>query len=498
MIALWMVYVIAVTAALGAGASLVESAAGAAGRPRRWFWMVALVLAVAIPAWTALRPDFPIRSSDGKISASASTARASAPAASAFTTRLAELIARADGAEVSARWNTPLAWLWGLTAVLAVSAYGAATWSLARARRSWRAAEVDGQPVLLAASTGPAVVGAFRPQIVVPEWTLGLPAERRALILAHEREHVRARDPLLLHAAAFIALVMPWNLAAWWLNRRLRVAVELDCDARVLMAGRDPVAYGTLLLDVCARRARRGAVLAPALFERGTSLTRRILAMHPTRTRFPRARIALGTTAALAAVVLACEMPAPEVLAPDGKNAPATRLYGKDAGATRVAPSDLRATVARFFPAVARGEGGPSILFIVRSPDGEIVMTGAERANTLLRRPQAETEISLRATPTPTELAARQRAELAQAERARIPGARESGLGAFRLRTRQAFREAAGPVALPSGIDALRPDDIQAIEVEKHAAGAIAPEPLSVVTVTLKPGVRVPANGPRF
>jgi beta-lactamase regulating signal transducer with metallopeptidase domain len=117
-------------------------------------------------------------------------------------------------------------------------------------------------PVLLAPAIGPAVVGALRPTIVVPEWSLDLSDEQRALMLAHEREHVRARDPLVLHAAAMVALLMPWNVAAWWLNRRLRLAVELDCDARVLAGGRDARSYGALLLDVCARRRDQRAARA--------------------------------------------------------------------------------------------------------------------------------------------------------------------------------------------------------------------------------------------
>ena len=66
----------------------------------------------------------------------------------------------------------------------------------------------------------------------------------------HEREHQRARDPLLLHAAAVGALVMPWNPAVWWMLSRLKLAVEMDCDARVF--ARDGPA------DRC-RRLRRSA-----------------------------------------------------------------------------------------------------------------------------------------------------------------------------------------------------------------------------------------------
>ena len=40
---------------------------------------------------------------------------------------------------------------------------------------------------------------------------------------------------------------MPWNLALWWQLRRLRLAVEMDCDNRVVAALGDPNPYGCFL-----------------------------------------------------------------------------------------------------------------------------------------------------------------------------------------------------------------------------------------------------------
>ena len=60
----------------------------------------------------------------------------------------------------------------------------------------------------------------------------------------------------MLALAQLALLVMPWNLALWWQIRRLRVAVELDCDARVLRSG-DVRFYGDLLLDVARPRQAR-------------------------------------------------------------------------------------------------------------------------------------------------------------------------------------------------------------------------------------------------
>jgi beta-lactamase regulating signal transducer with metallopeptidase domain len=461
MIALWMLYAIVVSVTLGLAAAVVERAGRGKLTQRRWIWMTALGLTVALPVWAAFGPDSRRAGVTETVPGGAALdgGRASGPS-TGISGEVAELIARAD-TKLLARLDSPLTAAWLAAALLAMAAYGAATLVLARRRRSWRAVEVDGHAVLLSPAVGPAVVGALRPRIVVPEWSLALPSAQRALMLEHEREHVRARDPLMLHGAAMIALLMPWNAGAWWLNRRLRLAVELDCDARVLAAGRDPREYGTLLLDVCSRRTPGAPFLAPALLERTSSLTKRILAMHPERTRFPHARIALGAAAALAIVMLACEMPSPEMLAPDGKDAAATRVFGtaSEAVAAR-GTAELRATVARHFPEVARGEGGPAILYVVTTPDARVVFTETQAATELARMPAPPNDVEV---PRP-------------------PAQRPTGMKVRRP----------GPEALPSGIGALRPDDIEAIDVSKHAAGVLAPAAVSVIQITLKPGAKVP------
>ena len=89
--------------------------------------------------------------------------------------------------------------------------------------------------------------------------------------------------------------------------------------------------------------------------------------MQPHRPRFVGARVTLGVAAAFALVVLACDMPSPEAVAPDGTNQATKRLYGKVQSV--VGPvTDTKGLVSRYFPAVARGEGGPTILFIVNRP----------------------------------------------------------------------------------------------------------------------------------
>src|SRR5262249_13025835 len=101
-------------------------------------------------------------------------------------------------------------------------------------RRRWRPQRILGVDVLVSQRTGPALVGAVSPAIVVPEWALEMDASQLSLMLRHEEEHRRVGDAQLLAAAQMVLMVMPWNVALWWQILRLRAAVELDCDARVL------------------------------------------------------------------------------------------------------------------------------------------------------------------------------------------------------------------------------------------------------------------------
>jgi len=54
------------------------------------------------------------------------------------------------------------------------------------------------------------------------------------MVIAHEQSHLAAHDPLLLIVALFLLVLMPWNLPLWWQLHRLRYAIEVDCDSRVL------------------------------------------------------------------------------------------------------------------------------------------------------------------------------------------------------------------------------------------------------------------------
>lgn len=80
----------------------------------------------------------------------------------------------------------------------------------------------------------PAVVG-LGGRIVLPAdfRTRFTPAER-ALVLAHERVHVRRRDVWWNLLAVALCALHWFNPLAWWALRRFRIEQELACDAAVL------------------------------------------------------------------------------------------------------------------------------------------------------------------------------------------------------------------------------------------------------------------------
>ena len=182
---------------------------------------------------------------------------------------------------------------------------------LRRRLRAYPPRIVDGQRVLVSSGLGPAVVGVVRPQIVLPEWALSVPESDRRIIVAHETEHRQAHDPLLAFVALIVVAALPWNAPLWWQLRRLRLAIEIDCDRRVVSRhGHDPHAYGMLLLATRERASRVTPAMAIAMTAMRSGLGRRVEALVGERPRSAVWRLgALAAAVVLAAGVVS--VPAP-------------------------------------------------------------------------------------------------------------------------------------------------------------------------------------------
>jgi beta-lactamase regulating signal transducer with metallopeptidase domain len=215
--------------------------------------------------------------------------------------------------------NGVLLALWAaISALLA----GVAAYALVEGRRlrlGLRPADVEGTPVLLTEAIGPATVGMYSPAILLPRWALDLDETLLRLVLRHEREHLEARDPLLLLIGSLALVLMPWHMPLWWSWRRLRLAIEVDCDARVLRANPDVRRYAELLLLTGQRgstvpwsKRPTFAVVAP-LRPHVAHLTKRIRVMtqHASRST---ARSLLLVGAAVASATVALALPAPQPL----------------------------------------------------------------------------------------------------------------------------------------------------------------------------------------
>lgn len=211
-----------------------------------------------------------------------------------------------------------------------------------RARRAWERTVIDGISVDIAPSVGPAVLGIVSQRIVLPAWATTLAPEQRRLMLAHECEHIAARDPQRLALAVAALVVMPWNAALWWCAARLRRAIEMDCDARVLESHPMAREYGYLLLQVAARGRNTGALAIPmvGLLQLPSELELRLRAMSRPRT-LARRTAAAGGALALVAVAAAFTTPVPRA---------AWRLTPASSRTTRPASRrDVRVRGARVF-----------------------------------------------------------------------------------------------------------------------------------------------------
>lgn len=325
MIAAWMLYCAVCALGLSVAAILAERVLLAGRGPVRYVWLGALVLSLFIPIVALRNPSRP-RPADPVRLVTQDAARTAAHGAVVAATRPISVLAspptgRATSTPVR-RWDwratlahadRPLtvAWLM-LSSALAVYFFGGIA-VLSMMRRTWQPRVVLGVPVFVSEHTGPALVGAVSPAIVVPKWALDMEPRQLALMLQHEQEHRRARDGQLLTVAQLALIAMPWNAALWWQLVRLRVAVEMDCDARVLRDA-DARSYGDLLLEVV--RPGRGLRLvgATAFAERTTQLERRIRVMVRRRDPSSRGARALAASIALATMTAAWAAPRPAAL----------------------------------------------------------------------------------------------------------------------------------------------------------------------------------------
>ena len=289
----------------------------------RWIWATGLAATVLLAARAIVLEQSASAAPSRVLQATAGATSAASPAshgvgvwlqaaldASAVLLRTAMLGIARLAAMVPAGLGNRADVVWLAISALALLVMAVVHVRVARMRRAWPTAQLHGVKVQIAPSIGPAVLGLVQPSIVVPRWLLARSANEQRLVLAHESEHVRARDHLLLAGAGVAAALVPWHPAVWVMLSRLRLAIELDCDARVLRHGVAPRVYGSLLIDL-AGQCSGFTMGATALADESSHLERRLLAMTSSASRPSYLRAGALVAVSALSILAACEAKLP-------------------------------------------------------------------------------------------------------------------------------------------------------------------------------------------
>lgn len=303
----WMIYVILVSLLLGLAALAFERSARLRQKNTRWLWGVSIAASLILP--------FIISSVSLQIPRLTSVV---GPEASAKIVVLRQMTARelspsdwltAGTGQVAASPGLDglLEGAWSVASAVLAAAVVASSLQMSWRRRRWERGRMAGVPVYISEDSGPAIVGLLDPRIVVPRWLMNADPADQELVIAHEDAHLEAHDAQLLMVALCLLICMPWNLPLWWQLRRLRFAIEIDCDARVLRRGHEMHRYGEALIAVGERQSTDIAAVA-AMSESKSFLEQRIRHMLQKRTKWTlAAAMALvglgGTLVAVAAEV---------------------------------------------------------------------------------------------------------------------------------------------------------------------------------------------------
>jgi len=343
MIGAWMVYALGVSALMACAATVMHTLRKGGDHAVRGIWAGAMACTIAL----TLSAPFRVQRMTPILSAAptnVTSVERTIPRRT-FTDRARDVAGELGGivakpfnrallvaSRLSPAMHRLVAAVWLLSTLAACVVFGGVYWRTIRLRRHWATRAILGVPVRVADNIGPAVIGVSPAEIVVPIWLLTRSATEQQLVLDHELSHVRARDPLLLLAACVAVTAMPWNPALWFMLSRLRLAVELDCDRRLLNAGIPTRSYGHLLIEL-SQHPSSVTSLSPAFSHTVSHLERRLLAMTARRTRPSLfARITPAVVGALT-LLAACESKLPTAAEVDGMTAStATKRAAEVAG----------------------------------------------------------------------------------------------------------------------------------------------------------------------
>ena len=411
MIAAWMLWSI--------GAGLLFLVAGLAVErllkgKRRWVWAVAGLGTVLLPAMRLL--------------AGGGGSEGTGPAGAVVA--LEPLTVTVAGDSVLHSLDDVLVMGWVVVSVMLVVGALVGAARFAWRRRAWEDGSLLGRRVMWSRDSGPAVVGLVTSRIVLPAWVAGAGRARQELVLAHEEEHLGAHDVQLRFVAALLLFAFPWNPALWVQYHRLCLAIELDCDRRVMQRWPDRRRlYGDLLLRVGTGGGALPAMAVAALAERRSGLEQRIRSLL---SKAPEVRMAQAAFLAFGAIlVVGIAVMVPGIVNEERQEAPVPEVEAREGAALDEAAA-REAAVKAEWERIQEREARLEERF---EEDARRLEEAAERleAERLPPPPEAvEEDISGAPVWTPTDVlpVLRNREEMARLlEREYPPLLRDAGVG---------------------------------------------------------------------
>jgi len=111
----------------------------------------------------------------------------------------------------------------------------------------------------------PAVLGVFRPKLLLPGEVQDLRDDELRMIMLHELGHLRYRDVATNWLLAILRAFYWWNPVCWLATARIQSLQEQACDAFAIqrMPGGTTREYGELLLSLAAGSRGPGGRLSP-------------------------------------------------------------------------------------------------------------------------------------------------------------------------------------------------------------------------------------------
>ncbi|WP_419950412.1 TonB family protein [Candidatus Palauibacter sp.] len=332
MVIAWIGYCVLVSTLLGLAAFAAERALGHFRKPVRWTWFAAIVGSLAAPIVAFLFPGLFPGNAPAPARPLGEFAALADPASAALAVNPLQGRESAAGLDLAAI-GTVLGWVW-VVLIAAMLVHLVRVYRRLRLEmRAWTPGQVLGEPVMISHDRGPAVVGIGRSVVVMPKWISALEERLLRLVFLHEREHQRAGDHRLFTVGITALVLMPWNPFLWWQVSRLRLAIEFDCDRRVLARGESPQDYADALIAV-GGRVSAPLLTAAAFAERKPAVERRLRRMTEplARRRVLRSLGASGLAMLAIVFLLGCPTPENSLNAPEppaAATAPAEALEGE-------------------------------------------------------------------------------------------------------------------------------------------------------------------------